>query len=84
MEYIYNCPPHLNTHKHTHSLILHIEIKSLVPNSRNIEHVHLGPILLTWFNFISAWINNCIHYQVLDETNLGMEKLAHPTRCVAC
>ena len=37
----------------------------------NIEHVALGPVSLTWFNFNPAWINNYIHYKVWD-------KIAHP------
>ena len=27
----------------------------------------LGPLLLTWFNFIPAWINDYTHYSMWDE-----------------
>ena len=28
---------------------------------------NLGPLLLTWYNLISAWMSNYIHYLVWDE-----------------
>ena len=37
----------------------------------------LGPLLLTWiYNFIPTWINDYIHYQLLDEITYPFPKFS--------
>ena len=49
-----------------HDLVSYPTWRRLSANS-GIDSEYLGPLFLTWFNSIPAWISNYIHYKVWDE-----------------
>ena len=41
--------------------------KLLLMTPRKYYKLHLGPLLLTWFNFNPSMVSNHIHYKMWDE-----------------